>query len=919
MTARHVVGIDLGTTNTVVAAVDPRRRERGAAPVFAVEQRVDAGSVEPRTLLPSALYAPAEAERREGDPREPAWIVGDWARRRGAEVPARAVLSSKCWLAHAGVDREASILPWGVEEDSPRISPVDAAAAVLAHVRAAWDRAHPDAPLSAQEVVLTVPASFDEAARALTIEATRRAGLDPDRGSVRLLEEPQAAFLDWARIVGDEGLRALLPASGEHAAREVLVCDVGGGTTDFSLLEIARDRSAPAGVAVRRVAVGDHLLLGGDNVDLAIAHRLEPRLVAEGERLSPSRFSQLVAVARDAKERLLARSAEVDEVPVTLLGGGSKLVGGARRTTLSRAELEAILDGFFPQVDKSTRPQRARGGLVAFGLPYASDPAITRHLAQFLARHARLDVDREIAVLLNGGAFHARPIVDRVARAVEALTGRPPRLLVQGDPDLSVARGAVAYGLALRGEGLRIGGGAPRSYWIGLDVDHRGQRRAVCVVPRGAEPADRQVVEGRTFALVVGRAARFDLFASAGEVGRVDRVGDVGAVDEETFALLPPVVTVVAGERGEVTVRLEGELTEVGTLDLECVETDSGQRHRLGFEIRREGARPSVKPPPRSLRGEDRRFVDARDKVERVFGKAQADVDPREAKQLVRELERILGERGTWPTTIVRPLFDVLAQGRANRKRSPDHERACWCLTGWLLRPGFGDPLDPQRVKWIEPLWEQRLSQSADGQAWRAWWVAWRRVAGGLSEPIQVRIRDTLDPFLAVDEGRPRKKPKGVRAEPFDEVLLLASSLERVPVARRTELGAWILERTWTSRDPSLYSALGRLGARVPAYASAHHVISPRTAESWLGHVLRADWSAIPTAPFAAVQLARKTGDRARDVTDAAREELAKRLEKTGARPEWIRMVRDVVAVDEDQRREAFGEALPPGLRLVDA
>ncbi|MGZ3475725.1 MAG: Hsp70 family protein, partial [Polyangiales bacterium] len=385
----------------------------------------------------------------------------------------------------------------------------------------------------------------------------------------------------------------------------------------------------------------------------------------------------------------------------------------------------------------------------------------------------------------------------------------------------------------------------------------------------------------------------------------------------------PPLVTAVsAGEKGEARVRLEGSLTEIGTLDLECVEVDSGRRHRLGFEIRkpaREAPPPSLRPRNTSVTPKaEKQLVEAREKIDRVFGKALTEIDPREAKNLYRELERILGERTTWPTAIVRPLFDVVRPGIPNRKRSADHERVFFQLAGFLLRPGFGDPLDPQRVASVVPLWEQRLVNSADANGWRAWWIFWRRIAGGLGEPVQTRIRDTVDPFLAPEDGKPRKKPKGIRAEPIDEVIHLASSLERVPVERRVELGAWVLERTWTSQDPVLYAAIGRIGARVPAYASAHHVVSSRTAESWLGHVLKADWNAVKSAPFAAVQLARNTGDRARDVSENARKETLEKLTRAGARESWLALVREVVEVTDDDRSEAFGEALPPGLRLVD-
>jgi len=904
-----VVGIDLGTTNTVVAFADlARPREVN---VFSIEQRVGASANDARPLLPSFLYSPLESEATDEE-----WIVGEWARQRGAEVPARVIASSKSWLAHASVDRYAPILPWGHDEeegegDRKKLSPIDAGARILVHVRDAWDRAHPEAPLVDQEVFLTVPASFDEVARTLTLEATRRAGFP--EGRVRLLEEPQAAFLDWSRRVGDAGLVALLR---DRESAEVLVCDVGGGTTDLSLMKVARNLGE---LSMTRVAVGEHLLLGGDNVDLALAHDLESQFTKGEERLSPGRFAQLVLACRSAKEQLL--SSDRTEATVTLLASGARLIGGSLRATLARDRLEQVVAGFFPLVTKESlaeaRAKRSRAGLVAFGLPYASDPAITRHLAAFLDRSGASQ--SELALLLNGGVFNAKPLVEKLCAAIESFTGRGPTVLPHADPDLAVARGAVAYGLSLRGIGRRIGGGSAHGYYVGA-----GGQKAVCVIPRGAEPGEVYPSRGlaapqsRTaLALTLGRAARFDLYAS----DRIDPPGALVDVEEAMTALPPLVTAIVSHGTGEVRVALEGMLTEVGTLELACVELDveKPRRFNLGFELRRD-ERKSISPSSQraSVRADDRRVEEASGKIDRVFGKPSGEVDPREAKKLHRELERILGDRSAWSLSLVRMLFDRIVAGVPNRRRSIDHERAFFSLSGYLLRPGFGDPLDEGRIKKLEPLYAQGLSFQKETQNWRAWWVMWRRIAGGLREDVQVAIRDSIDPFLAPDDGRPRKKPKGIRPEPIEELLYLASSLERVPVARRTELGAWILERTWTSNDPQLYSAIGRLGARVPAYASAHHVVSPRMAESWLGHLLRADWKAIASVPFAAMQVARRTGDRARDVSETTREEVAKRLEQTGARPEWIRMVREVVVVDEAQRRELFGETLPAGLRLLE-
>ncbi|WP_437731569.1 Hsp70 family protein [Sorangium sp. So ce1335] len=957
-----IVGIDLGTTHTVVAWAE-RDADPGAIRVFPIPQLVTATEVEARPLLPSLLYAPVPGEAPADPFGDAPFVLGEQARRRGGEVPGRLVASAKSWLCHPAVDRTAPILPWGAGDeapDLPRVSPLDASARVLAHVKRTWDDAFPDRPLAEQEVVLTVPASFDQVARELTVEAAHRAGL-----SARLLEEPQAAFYDFMRLAGAGGLDALLDRSGGEAM--VLVCDVGGGTTDLSLIRVARragaadgsPEGAPGGppVDVSRVAVGHHLLLGGDNMDLALAHLCEPRLVGAGEKLDPARFGQLVLACRAAKERLLggapddgeAAPAPPDDAPVTVLSHGARLVGGALTTRLGREEVErVVLDGFFPDTPRDARPQRGRSGLVAFGLPYERDVAITRHVAWFFARHAPASRGPS-ALLLNGGVFRARRVAERLARAIERWGGPPLDMLPHADPDLAVARGAVAYGLALAGRGVRIEGGAARGYYVGLEPPAGGgPRPAVCVVPRGAKEGSVHAAAGRTFALVVGRPVRFDLFAS--DDAREDRAGDLVPLEEDRFEALPPVAVAFdagaarargeegGGKRAEVRVQIEGELTAIGTLDLACVEVGvpAPRRFRLAFELRDDGrgaraaegapaeggARaaeagggPPARPQAAATPG-GKRLDEAREAIERVFGKGRPDVAPREVKNLVRELERVLGERATWTTETARALFDTLAPSARSRRRSADHERVFWSLAGYCLRPGFGDAGDPARIAALAPLFAERLAFPQEARSWQQFWIAWRRVAGGLDEPLQVAIRDLADPFLAPAEQR-LKKPKGVKPEALDDLLELCASLERVPAGRRSELGAWILERTWTDRDARLWAAIGRIGARVPAYASVHHVVSPAAAERWLDHLLREKWEGLPSAAPAAVQLARRTGDRARDVSDRTRGEVERRLVKVGAPEAWVRAVREVVAVEEAERAAFFGEGLPVGLRLV--
>jgi hypothetical protein len=429
------------------------------------------------------------------------------------------------------------------------------------------------------------------------------------------------------------------------------------------------------------------------------------------------------------------------------------------------------------------------------------------------------------------------------------------------------------------------------------------------------------VARGRAFALAVGRPARFELLAS----DAVDaRPGDVVQVDEARFARLPPLAATI-GAKGEPDIRvaIEGELTPIGTLDLACVEveTRSTRRFRLAFQLRKgeaEGQREDTRvsfateSPPAVSR---QRLGFALNLIDGAFGKARTDAGGREAKDLLRDLERSLGSRTQWTTEANRALYDAIIPDARARRRSADHERLFWLIAGWCIRPGFGHAGDPDRLAALIPLLDERLAFPGEARGWQQFWIAWRRAAGGLDETVQTKVRDLVDPYLAPPGGS-RKRPKKP-ALSLDDALEMASSLERVAPPRRVELGGWVLERTWVDRDPRLWAALGRIGARVPAYASVHHVVPPHAAERWLDHLLREKWQTVPTAAQAAMRLARRTGDRARDVSDGVRLEVERRLVSVGAEETWVRAVREVVAADERERAAFFGDALPLGLRLV--
>lgn len=941
---KFAVGIDLGTTNTVVAYA-----ERGSNDIhlFEIEQLVAPGETKAAPLLPSLRYHPAPGELPANDlqlpwasadaAEQPPAVIGTLARKLGAQVPGRLVASAKSWLSHTAVDRLAPILPWGADADVPKVSPVEASASYLAHVRAAWNWRFPQAPLEQQEIVLTVPASFDEGARALTVEAAQQAGLP----HLRLLEEPQAAFYDWL-------FRHRASLAAELAqTRLILVCDVGGGTTDLTLIKVEMQDGEPQ---LTRIGVGKHLMLGGDNMDLVLAHLAEARMHADepgtAGRLSATRLSQLLERCRTAKEQLLAANAP-DKILVTLLGAGTRLIGGARSVELTREEVERIIvDGFFPITAPTEQVQQRRSGIVEFGLPYASDPAITRHLAAFLAQHAsasrealNIPVHAEETLpvpdtlLLNGGVFRAPPLVKRLEQTLAAWRKSPLRLLHNENPDIAVARGAVAYSLARAGLAPKIGGGSARSYFLVLEEQHKelaSQRQGICILPRGSEAGKEILLHDRTFALRIGQPVRFHLVSSTIDEGTMPaRPGDLINLDQGDFVALPPIATVLRakaeGRKQEIPVQLATSLTEVGTLEMHCVSTEvPSQRWLLEFQLRGEETQAdatgteqeSILPP---------RFSEAVALIDRIFGTRSQKVQPKEVRQLRAQLEKLIGSRERWASPLLRQLSDTLWQRARARRRSADHERVWFNLIGYCLRPGFGYPLDDWRTGQLWSIYEAGSQHRKDSQVCVEWWTMWRRVAGGLDREAQLRLLN--DFAFNVQENDPdQQRPPGLVSGSHDDMLRLVASLERIPANYKAEIGEWLLgllkKSAQTARasappDSLILWTLARVGARHPFYGSAHDVVPPEVAAEWLDTVLALDWKRVEAAAFAAAHLARLTGDRSRDLPPELREQVAGRLAAIGAPPAWATMLREAVQLDEASERSFLGDSLPPGLKLI--
>jgi hypothetical protein len=842
------------------------------------------------------------------------------------------------------------LLPWTAPVDVTRISPVEASARYLQHMVESWNhvqaRDKPEDRLEKQVVILTVPASFDDVARNLTVEAARKSGLE----NLVLLEEPQAAFYCWLAMHSGKDVGALKPGS------SCLVVDVGGGTSDFSLIQAVEQQGELGFV---RQAVGDHLLLGGDNMDLALAKSVETRLPAAG-RLDAVQYGMLTQACRLAKETLLVPNPP-ESFTVTVMGRGRQVIGGALHASLHPADVRQLLfEGFFPQVSRDAEPIKgARAGLHEMGLPYVSDPAITRHLAAFLKRHledspAVTASTAPTAILFNGGVFQPDALRERLVEVMQHWYDQPkhpwkPLVLTNPSLDLAVAWGAAHYAWLRHSGGRRIGGGMARSYYIAVQTDGTGPKNGasptktdaerpsatvLCVVPQHLEEGEEIALERPELELALGQPVMFPLYTST--VRGDDHAGDLLRVSPEQLLQLPPLHTILRGGKRSgtkrVPVTLAARCTEIGTLELWCVARDSANRWRLEFNVR-----DIVKDEsPAAGDGENEQPV-----VTDVWPEAQVqaaarlmrsvyqDAEPETVPQeLTRALEAALdAPRHEWPTGLCRRLWEFLSEVADQRRQSPAHLNRWNHLVGYCLRPGFGDPLDKFRV---EQLWKllhapPRAEPSttrpaaprvAEGGA--DYWIMWRRVAGGLHVQLQNALADRLRPALLPGKGKGTVKPG---ANELAEMWRAAASLERLDVKQKEQLGQTLLKSLRRSPVPTYaFWSLTRLGARLLLYGPLNAVVHHELAERWIDAILgfqpgheseRSSWA------FCLAQLARRSGQRALDVDEGHRQKVLTVLRKLSIPPHWPRMVEELSELEGEEQSQMFGESLPIGLRLL--
>ncbi|HBI3714040.1 TPA: hsp70 family protein [Vibrio parahaemolyticus] len=929
---RFLVGIDLGTTNTVVAYCEiTDNLEQSEVSLFDIDQLIGPGEVVRKPLLPSFRYHPAVGQISPSDLTLP-WdnepvagdinnvIVGEWARELGAKVEGRQVSSAKSWLSHQAVDRNSDILPWAGAQDVDKVSPVIASASYLNHIRQAWNYRHPSNKLEDQDVVVTVPASFDETARKLTLEAAELAGLK----KIVLLEEPQAVCYDWYARHQQTAANELkdLPL--------ILVCDVGGGTTDLSLIEA---KFTHDDLALDRIGVGEHLMLGGDNLDLALAHLAESRF-SQNKKLTAASLTKLIQQTRKAKENLLSTSAP-DEVKITMLGSGSKLLGGTKSIALSKQEVHQIaLDGFFPLSDFSEVPDKRRSAVVEFGLPYVADPAVSKHVAEFLTQHQQvsraalgIEDDKQNAIpvglLLNGGVFNSDLVTERVTTLLSDWRGAPVTVLDNPHPDWSVALGAVAFGKARRGAQLKIGGGAARSYFLHLQEKNK-MGKALCLLAKGTEEGHEIRLSGRRFSLTLGEPVRFNLLTSTHDTltnNTAIQNGVMVDVDPDLFAPLPPYITTLEGEGAElqanqkerVEVQLACQLTEVGTLKMECVSAeDDSKRWELEFEVRNKQTDDSeqVKLHPK--------LNECKELIARLYSGNKKSAEGKEIKTLAKDLEKKLGKRDEWEFTTLRQLFDTFAQGRKRRRRSEQHEKNWLRLAGFALRPGFGDPTDSWRIEQVWGLYQQNI-QFKNHQGWTDWWVFWRRIAGGLSQEQQETILADIAKYLHPGAMKNPQSAKAAQEMGYESMVRLSASLEHLEVEDKVLLATWFLSKAINQNqfEQAHWWAMGRLASRTPLYGSQHNVIPREQAEQWLPKLLEQNWLKEPMIAFAAVMICRKTGDRLFDISGDYREQVLTKLKQSKVPESWVSLVEEVKELSESESKRVFGDALPSGLTLV--
>ena len=918
---RYIIGIDLGTTNSALAYVDTEHPQLPIH-VFQIPQLTSIGKVDSLSTLPSFCYLVLSEEWTSGALRLPwkeetSFFVGRFAKIQGAQVPTRLIHSAKSWLSNSAAKRKEKILPLEIADTSLRLSPVEVSAKYLSHLRDAWNaqiaKANPLLVLEEQEVILTVPASFDEVARGLTLEAAKLAGFL----HVTLIEEPQAAFYSW--ISQNERDWQTHFRAGEC----ILVCDVGGGTTDFSLIEIQEKDGI---LSFQRMAVGDHLLLGGDNIDIALTHYLENKINQNQPiHLNSTQWLQLQAAARDAKESLLADDVKSEDIYSILIQGiGSSVVKGSITTTISRSEIETLLtQGFFGQFSLiEALDLKLRRGIKTMGLPYEDEPSITKHLAHFLKQSHLLDNEQGIDyILFNGGTL--KPEIFQKAIEHSLNEWFPQKKVKKLNPfslDLAVARGAAYYGKTKRGHGVRIGGGIARTYYLKVQVKNESgvlSEKALTLIPKGS--LEEYVYQPQEiFSLRANTPVLFHLLTS--HVRLHDQPGVLVDIDVNEMYELPAIQTVLrfgkqlnSDEKTFVPVKLGIRYTEIGTVDLWLDSVNTTHRWNLEFQLRSATGQETLQYQKKSRVDEtyEKGYLDACKLLLENFFSLELDLKP---SQVIEKLETELHlSKANWGLNILRQLSDTLLKVSSNRKKTIAHEARWWNLIGFFLRPGFGVALDDFKIKELWKIILSDLKNVKSEEVLVQMLICFRRISGGLNKGQQMQVAsEFLQEVLNKNKEKNNQKQKNNLYYESEKIRTL-SSLERLDISIKTRLGDFLLNKIINHKASKVdFWSFERIGARHLLYGSIAQVIPKNTCQQWIEKLLNHNFDSTFNSSLVElfIHFARKTDHREINVDEVIIQKIIQRFPHESLKTHLL----DYNPLTMTEQEELFGESLPLGL-----
>lgn len=924
---KYIIGIDLGTTNCAVSYADLKALNdevktglsdvvknsvsKDLIKIFQVPQLTGHGEFTQNSVLPSFLYIPGQYDISQESLKHP-WkkredhFSGSFARDHGAKIPARLVSSAKSWLCNPSADRKAKILPWG-SQGFEKVSPVTATAFYLEHIRSAWNHyvKDEDSFLENQFVVITVPASFNEEARQLTMEAVQIAGFGPD---VILLEEPLAAFYSW--LIYNERIWQQTVKPGDL----IFICDVGGGTTDFSLISLKESDGSPR---FERIAVGDHLILGGDNIDIALAGKAASKFKSS-VNLTSDKWKILCYQCRQAKEKIFEGGET--SVRITIKGEGRSLIADTLSADLTKDDLEQVIfEQFYPLVEPDDPLQIDEGReMTDFGLPLEKESAVTKHIISFLEKH-KDNIARNLSkqpvpdfILFNGGTLKPASVQKRIVEAVGKYFRKEkdgwPVILENKIPEFAVGVGASYYGLAKHGYGEKVGSGSPRNYYIRVLEKNSGTAKAVCIIERGLDEGSDIDLEAMEYEVRTNEPVSFDIYSSSYRSG--DKTGDIIDIDR-SMVPMSPLNTIIKfgrdGTRKTIPISISARYSEVGTLSMYCNSMVSNHKWELSFQLRD----TQIDTGSIESRIFDDQLIDrACFEVEACF---ENDLnDPDRLKTVVKQIEKLLEQKKTnWPLTLLRKIADTLIKYETGRKISAEHEARWMNLTGFCMRPGFGDAFDEDRIR---KLWKIYLSGLAFDKAHQnrlEWWIFIRRIAAGLKAGQQRQVLQDMSPLIL--KGGFKKLPPHEQIE----LWMAAGNMERLLVKDKILLSKILMPLLKTNRiqDKALWT-LSRLGARDLLYGSADRVVPSREVVKWINQAKKIKWQQKNGIINFLTRAARKTGDRTRDIEEKDQEDIIELMETLNAKSSEIKMITEKTESELEDKNAQFGEKLPAGLIL---